>query len=196
MFWSIWTKLQDKELYGTVVGVVENRTNANCISTTVTADYDLGDRLMKRVTLNIRSVASAPLPTTGIVTDLETTFAATGGIAAIVPTLTMTDTAEPPPAPDLATAELDPLHPMPPPNNEEAPTVSCHGTDWYDDDERTMGDINGTVPLRMWAARNVIGEDVSLMSDTQRRLSRLDYFLLMFPPQQLVLMHRLMNVKR
>ena len=30
-----------KELYGTIVGVIESRTNANHISTTVTADYDL-----------------------------------------------------------------------------------------------------------------------------------------------------------
>ncbi len=40
---------------------------------------------------------------------------------------------------------------------------------------------------------NAIGATITPLSGTQGRLSRLDYFVLTLPPQQLVLMHRLMN---
>ncbi len=43
------------------------------------------------------------------------------------------------------------------------------------------------------AARDATGEIITPLSDTHGRLSRLDDFTLMFPPQKLVLMHRLMN---
>ncbi|KAG7343000.1 transposase IS4 [Nitzschia inconspicua] len=70
----------------------------------------------------------------------------------------------------------------------------CHGTEWRESDPDTLLEVNGPVPHRSWSVRTTIaGETIGPGDDIQQRLSRLDYFLLMFPPSQLTLMHLLMN---
>ncbi|KAG7352288.1 transposase IS4 [Nitzschia inconspicua] len=70
----------------------------------------------------------------------------------------------------------------------------CHGTEWRESDPDTLLEVNGPVPHRSWSVRTTIaGETIRPGDDIQQRLSRLDYFLLMFPPSQLTLMHLLMN---
>ena len=46
-------------------------------------------------------------------------------------------------------------------------------------------DTGGSVPKRDWIVRTVIGESMGPGSDMNKSFSRLDYFLLMFPPDQL-----------
>jgi hypothetical protein len=159
-----------KEVVGVVVEVRTIRTTTDRLSTIIIADYDFGDNIIKRKALNIRSLISIPTnPTNSAETSptQPTTQEATG-------------TARGEPAVDLT-----PSIPR---------TVAyCHGCHWIEDDQKTLDDVNGPVPNRRWAVRtSFAGETISAGGDFQGSLSHLEYFLLMFPPSQLNLMHRLM----
>jgi hypothetical protein len=45
--------------------------------------------------------------------------------------------------------------------------------------------MNGIVPKRSFCARTPIGDKLTIGSDRGRKYSRLDYFLIMYPPEQL-----------
>jgi hypothetical protein len=75
------------------------------------------------------------------------------------------------------------------------PVVVAHGVEWYSDHRgNTKLPIQGVVPPRSWAARTSVGEMVGPGSDIGKHRSRLDYFLLMFPPLQLNEIVRLTNI--
>jgi hypothetical protein len=76
---------------------------------------------------------------------------------------------------------------------EDEPTTVAHDLKWYEDDAKCRTDINGAVPIREWGVRTPVGDVIGERSDCAFKISRMDYFLLMFPPSQLTLMHRLMN---
>jgi Transposase IS4 len=60
-----------------------------------------------------------------------------------------------------------------------------NGERWYKDDAATLMDINGSFPFRSWGVKTPIGDLLGSGSNVGERLSRLEVFLLMFPPQQL-----------
>ena len=72
--------------------------------------------------------------------------------------------------------------------------ANCHGFEWVENDADTLLDINGSVPHRSWAVKTVVGgETIGLNGDPQFLHSRLEYFLMSFPPSQLMLVQQLMN---
>jgi hypothetical protein len=60
-----------------------------------------------------------------------------------------------------------------------------HGERWYKDDIVTQSDINGMFPYRAWGVKTPRGDLLGAGSNVGERLSRLDIFLLMYPPTQL-----------
>jgi hypothetical protein len=73
--------------------------------------------------------------------------------------------------------------------------VLVNETEWYLDVAATRVSINNNVPFRNWGFRTSVGDIIGEESDLSRRFSRLDYFLLSFPPAQLREMVRLTNIE-
>ncbi|EEC46364.1 predicted protein [Phaeodactylum tricornutum CCAP 1055/1] len=76
---------------------------------------------------------------------------------------------------------------------EAVPAAVAHGTKWYEDDEATLNDTNGSVPIKDFGISTPVGEVLGPNSDIGGKYSRLEYFLLMFPPKQLTTMCQLTN---
>ena len=58
-----------------------------------------------------------------------------------------------------------------------------HGIKWFEDHYKK---INGPHPFRQWFLRNTLGSQLTYGCKEGKTLSRLDYFLLLFPPNQLI----------
>ena len=74
-------------------------------------------------------------------------------------------------------------------------TASAHSKNWYSNDELLRSDeteINGHVRKRNWYIRGAV-ENIYSGGNLDRRYSRLDIFLLMFPPNQITLMLQQIN---
>ena len=98
---------------------------------------------------------------------------------------------EPPPAPQLPTTSTgdstteDELS-----QRGSAPVATCHGRDWYTADTDTTRKMK-KVPLRQWAVKDAFGEKV--YPGTNRNLSRLDAFMMLFPREQFNAMIEMTN---
>jgi hypothetical protein len=71
------------------------------------------------------------------------------------------------------------------------PVTTAHEQEWFDPGEETIK--LKSVPRRQWKMKNLFGEDVFPNSPASLRMSRLDFFLLMFPNDQLTEMLSLTN---
>ena len=94
--------------------------------------------------------------------------------------------------PPLTTKNNDPVianndTPLP----EAAATV--HEQEWFLDDPVTKLPVNGNYHLRNWAVKTRMGYMLGRGGDHQNSYSRLEYFLMLFPPQQLQLILQLTN---
>jgi Transposase IS4 len=72
-------------------------------------------------------------------------------------------------------------------------TVVVHEQAWYDDRNGSMRDINGSYHRRQWFMRNIVGDHLTSGHNVDRMMSRLDVFLLMFPPEAINDIQRLTN---
>jgi len=89
-----------------------------------------------------------------------------------------------------------PSMPPLPPSRPTAP-VPCgaeeaHGRVWTIDDRAITEDVNGPIPYRQWYIIDSLGERI-MQSDSSKvkKMSRLDLFMLQFPPQHLLVIIRL-----
>ena len=81
-----------------------------------------------------------------------------------------------------------------------SPSVTVHDTSWYQDDVATQHDMNGPVLRRDWRVRDAAGNVLVPHCDgrggrgnQELQMSRLEYFLMMFPQNHLQEMARLTN---
>jgi Transposase IS4 len=81
----------------------------------------------------------------------------------------------------------------PPPTTTAGPTVTVHGVEWFSDQNATFRDINGTFHRRQWFQRNAVGDMLTTGSNLDKSMTRLQTFLLMFPPNYLVEIVNLTN---
>ena len=72
---------------------------------------------------------------------------------------------------------------------------TSHDVKWYTNHAATQLDINGPSTICEFVIKNITGARIKRGSDIQRCFSRLDYFLMMFPPKQLRLIVQLTNVE-
>jgi hypothetical protein len=116
--------------------------------------------------------------------------------------------APPPPAavgaPTVSTTQTAATQPLSPPRvpparfvagrrrrNDFNPVVTVHGTDWFKNDAATKLPVNGPIMDRDFAIKTPIGDTITRSSDKNSIRSRLDYFMLIFPPAELTLITQL-----
>jgi hypothetical protein len=75
----------------------------------------------------------------------------------------------------------------------ENPVATVHQTEWYVNERKTRLDVNGHFYIRHFHICTSVGDLIGQDSDNEVRFSRLEYFLLMFPPTQLTTMCWLTN---
>jgi hypothetical protein len=82
-----------------------------------------------------------------------------------------------------------------PPTNSRTPAQVAHGTAWYVDNSAITGtDLNGPIPSRKWYVEDQFGDRLSASSlEKGKCMSRLCFFLLMFPPDHLLKIVALTN---
>jgi hypothetical protein len=88
---------------------------------------------------------------------------------------------------------VPPSVPPSPATTVGGPTAVAHEMDWFTDDAATLLPINGTFPVRTWSVRTLVGSTISEGSDKSYAMDPVDYFLLMFPPDQLEVTCRVTN---
>ena len=77
--------------------------------------------------------------------------------------------------------------------------MTVHDTSWHQDDVATQQDMNGPVLRRDWRVRDATGNmlvphvDGRGRGNQELQMSRLEYFLMMFPPTHCQEMARLTN---
>ena len=76
---------------------------------------------------------------------------------------------------------------------EAAATV--HDQEWFVDDPATKLPVNGNYHSCNWAVKTRMGYMLGRGGDHQNSYSHLEYFLMLFPPQQLQLILQLTNNK-
>ena len=78
---------------------------------------------------------------------------------------------------------------------QQLPAVVAHGLQWWDDPMATKIPIGGAYSNTEWHLRDSIGNVFRKGSNRHNRMTKLEYFLLMFPPMQLDEMVRLTNLR-
>ena len=193
----------------THVEVIKNSTT-NRTTTFVMAAYDLGGTTIRPCRLNTSSVKAVPTPTVATAggallgsTDGDSmTTEVTTPPTATEPTLeapsnTNSSSEEPTVAvlretPPLTTENNNNIianndTPLP----EVAATV--HDQEWFVDDPATKLPVNGNYHSRNWAVKTRMGYMLGRGGDHQNSYSRLEYFLMLFPSEQLQLILQLTN---
>ena len=181
-----------KWLDGVVEAVVQEPTPTNHVSTFIIAKYYLDNRTTKRQRLNIRSVRSGKSQGQDL-----------GQPPAINPNLlpaSLQPPAQPPEPtiiqphqhgnPEQATQHDVPAETGPHATNQQFAAI-CHGVTWRVDNTIAMSDIAGTPQPRQWRIKDAVGDYFVDGCDVNGSRSRLDYFLMVFPPEELTLIQRL-----
>ena len=190
----------------THVEVIKNSTT-NWTTTFVMAAYDLGGTTIHPCRLNIWSVKAVPTPTLATVTtaggtllgstdgDSTTTEVSTQPTAtlpmleALLNTNTSLVARETPPLTTENNSNVIANNDTPLP--EAAATV--HDQEWFVDDPATKLPVNGNYHSCNWAVKTRMGYMLGCGGDYQNSYSRLEYFLMLFPPEQLQLILQLTN---
>jgi hypothetical protein len=73
--------------------------------------------------------------------------------------------------------------------------VDVHGMVWEEDGQKARSHQNKMVHPWPWRIRHALGEWLEVGCSFGQNLSRLEYFLAMFPPEQLMAMIRLLNIR-
>ena len=68
---------------------------------------------------------------------------------------------------------------------DEIPFADCHGQKWFQDDGAIMRDVNGPYHYRSWTQKTPTDTNWCEGYNVDASISRLDVFLMMFPPKQL-----------
>jgi hypothetical protein len=201
-----------KRLDGTVLQAEEVLMPPNRrASWFITANYDLGAGAMKTKRLNIRSVKNGEIPAVAL--PAPPTLPIAPLPPPIVPIIALDPLGPPieptqgdPPSendpeelnlPQNVTQNVPqnlppPIPPLSPPPAPE-PTTIAHETEWWSDNDATHLPMGGAVHQREWHIRTRVGDALGPGSDCRKDYSPLDYFLLMFPPDQLSIMVTLKN---
>ena len=196
----------------THVEVIKNSTT-NRTMTFMMAAYDLGGMTIHPCRLNIQSVKAEPAPTAATVTTAGGALPrSTDGYS------TMTEVMTPPAATEptleaptnVNTSSEEPTVAVlrePPPlttennnniianNDTPLPEVAAmvHDQEWLVDDPATKLPVNGNFHFHNWAIKTRMGYMLGRGGDHQNSYSRLEYFLMLFPPEQLQLILQLTN---
>ena len=196
----------------THVEVIKNLTT-NRTMTFITAAYDLGGATIHPCRLNIQSVKAVPAPTVATVTTAGgALLGSTDGDSTTTEVMTPPAATEPMlEAPTNVDASLEEPTVVvlrePPPlttennnniiANNDTPLLEVaamvHDQEWFVDDPATKLPVNGNYHFCNWAIKTRMGYMLGQGGDHQNSYSHLEYFLMLFPPEQLQLILQLTN---
>ena len=180
-------------LEGTVTRFFTKNTQEGRVSHYITAIYDLGGGTTKKATINSRSVHAVPkegqkgqVQPPPTIASLEKAGTAPNTRAPEPPTCSTQK------GPNTGAAEAAAT-----PNQSEnpPPVAKVHVTEWNLLGEGVDRPINGSFGQYDWSIKvPSTGSILKPGCELGRNMSKLDYFLLMFPPEQLNEMTRLTNI--
>ena len=202
-----------KRVQGIVTHVEVINSTTNRTTTFVTAAYDLGGMTICPCRLNIRSVKAVPTPTAATVPtgggallgsaegDSTTTEVSTQPTATLptleAPSNTNTSLEQPTVAVARETLPLTTENNDTVIANNDTPlpeaAAMVHDQEWFVDNPATKLPVNGNYHSPNWAVKTRMGYMLGRGGDHQNSYSCLEYFLMLFPPQQLQLILQLTN---
>ena len=179
--------------------------------------YDLGGTMIHPCRLNIRSVKVVPTPTAATVTTAGPLLGSTDGdsmmtevmtpppatepmleaptnIDALLEEPTVAVLREPPPLTTKNNNNIIANNDTPLPQHTEAAAM-VHDQEWFVDDPAKKLPVNGNYHFHNWAIKTRMGYMLGRGGDHQNSYSHLEYFLMLFPPEQLQLILQLTNNK-
>ena len=179
------------------------------------AAYDRGGTTICPCRLNIQSVKAVPTPTVATITTASgTLLESTDGGSMTTEVMTPPPATEPmfeaPRNIDVSLEEptvavLREPPPTTPENNNniiannDTPlpeaAAMVHDHEWFVDDPATKLPVNGNYHFHNWAIKTRMGYMLGQGGDHQNSYSRLEYILILFPPEQLQLILQLTNNK-
>lgn len=194
-------RAKTKEIAGVVLGVETvntGRTPTSRSSTMITVKYKLDSSTAKTKTLNSRSVRLEPIDPQDLQNlapldinpppDAAEDSTNTGIDSNINGDHLVHPPAERNDGLDDASRNIAPNQPVPnvpATASEDVPTVTVNGVDWFKNQITTNCDVGGPLREFDYSIATAIGGTLSRKSDICMSYSRLDYFLMMFPPQEL-----------
>ena len=99
-----------------------------------------------------------------------------------------------PPIPNIAPPPLQSL--LNPPQVYDAITQVAHSQTWVHDDLKSNKDTNGPIPHRLWYVTDSMGDRITQNNQGRfEAMSKLEVFLLTFPPNHLIKIIALTNVR-
>ena len=64
--------------------------------------------------------------------------------------------------------------------------VDYHGMKWMENDSLAKKDQNGPINTRTWGIQKITGDVIAQGCELGKRMSRLDFFMVIFPPAHLI----------
>ena len=180
------------------------------------AAYNLGGTTIHPSRLNIRSVKVVPTPTAATVTTAggallgstdgdstmtevmtppaatEPTLEALTNVDALLEEPTVAVLRESPPLTTKNNNNIIANNDTPLPQHTEAAAM-VHDQEWFVDDPAMKLPVNGNYHFHNWAIKTRMGYMLGQGGDHQNSYSCLEYFLMLFPPEQLQLILQLTN---
>ena len=180
------------------------------------AAYNLGETMIHPCRLNIQSVKAVPTPTAATVTTAggallgstdgystttevmtpptatESMLEALMNVDASLEEPTVAVLREPPPVTTKNNNNIIGNNDTPLPQHTEVAAM-VHDQEWFVDDPDTKLPVNGNYHFCNWAIKTRMGYMLGQGGDHQNSYSCLEYFLMLFPPEQLQLILQLSN---
>lgn len=195
-----------KMVPGIVHQLLKEKSQSTGRSTSyIVGDYYFGNGIIKRCKLTTRSVVSSDSSPTHaeLLTLLEdsrhTALDTEASNESGPPSGTSQEERNPVPPPLESVVHEEEETTTMGQRGVDLPSVVVHDTTWHHDDIATQQDVNGPVLQREWrirdAAGNLLGPGLhdGGRNNQEMKMSRLEYFLIMFPPAHLIDMARMTN---
>ena len=201
-----------KLLYGVVSEICNEPTKTGRANWFLRCTFMLSAGVAKEAKVNIRFVQHAPLDD-DVANPNDPPPVNAGAPAIDIPTEPVVDAIVPvteSPVQEVGVLVVRPPTPPTCPPNEDTdtedsleanaptrivvpPVLYEDGVIWEEDNEKVLMDQNGPLAERRWSLKTCTGDILTAGCELGKIMSRLDYFLLMFPPQQMLAIVRLTN---
>ena len=184
---------KNKLLIGVVFKTSGDVLTSGHLRMNVHARFELGGGILKSCKINLRSCRLAPGPILCPDFIHPPAVSVPEILAPIEPIQEVQDnftvaTRNEENLPEVDAVEVAPILEAPirvPRNPNIRNDVDCHGMKWMENDSLAKKDQNGPINSRTWGIQTITGDVISQGCELGKRMSRLNFFLLIFPPAQL-----------
>ena len=181
-------------LIGVVLKISGDKLASGHLRMSLHACFDLVGGILKSSKINLRSCRIAPGPILSPEFIYSPVVSATENLAPIESIQEVQDnytvaTRNEENLPEVDAEEVEhiletPTHVARIPNIQN--DVDCHGIKWMENNALAKKDQNGSKNPRTWGIQTITGGVLTKGYESGKFMSRLDYFLAIFPPAQLI----------